>query len=511
MRRSSKTEQLPVRRQVAPGAKPIVAVCVALVLGWLGVVTQAEAQTSPPGTRGAVAVPTAYQGTTQLDNPKADENESAVELQQTPTVQRAPVPVVPPQPFMREVLWSDVIGHRVPDDTPSFFRDSLVQVVARTYLLSRDAADGSKSEAMTGGGWIAYRSGLIGDFLGIGGAYYTSQKIFADPTANGTLLLTTPDQGAISVLGQAYVRARVLDNEFVGGRELIDTPLINPRDNRMVPITYEAATLNSVANADRMYDYSAGYIWNAKLRDSNDFISMSDALAGPGAVDRGAPFAMVRVRPVTGLAVTVMDYNIQDYINTGFAQAEYAFQTPKGTPQWGIGANIIDQQSQGADLLTGLPFETYQASGKGQVKYMGWTAFVAGSATGNQSGIFSPFGTKPNYTDMQQVSFDRANEKAVGASAAYDFGYAFGKQGLTGLSVGTWYSQGWDAIDPLTMVGLPNRSEFDVWLTYRPTEGPLKGFRLRVQYADVWQQGNVRDPASEFRFIVDYTVLFKNR
>jgi hypothetical protein len=50
-----------------------------------------------------------------------------------------------------------------------------------------------------------------------------------------------------------------------------------------------------------------------------------------------------------------------------------------------------------------------------------------------------------------------------------------------------------------------------VWLQYRPTEGPLKGFRLKVQYADVWQQVNVRNPASEFRFIVDYTVLFKNR
>jgi hypothetical protein len=509
MRRSGKTKRIPVLRHVALGLHPVVAV-LAIVLGWLGAVTRSEAQTSPPDAGGAASAPTAYQGTTQLANPKADENETAVEVE-TPSVQRAPVPVVPPQPYMREVPWSDVIGHPVPDDTPSFFRDSLVQVVARTYLLSKDSADGSRSEAMTGGGWIAYRSGLIGDFIGIGGAYYTSQKIFADPTANGTLLLTTPDQGPINVLGLANVRARVLDNEFVGGRELIDTPLINPRDNRMVPITYEAATLNSVPNTDRMYDYSAGYIWNAKLRDSNDFISMSDALAGPGAVDRGAPFAMIKVRPVTGLALTVMDYNIEDYINTGFAQAEYAFQTPKGTPQWGIGANIIDQQSQGADLLTGLPFETYQVSGKGQVKYMGWTAFVAGSATGNGASIVSPFGTKPNYTDMQQVSFDRANEKAVGASAAYDFGYAFDKQGLSGLSAGTWYSHGWDAIDALTTLGLPNRSELDVWLQYRPTEGPLKGFRLKVQYADVWQQGNVRNPASELRFIVDYTVLFKNR
>ena len=52
----------------------------------------------------------------------------------------------------------------------------------------------------------------------------------------------------------------------------------------------------------------------------------------------------------------------------------------------------------------------------------GWTLFVAGSITGDESKIFSQYGTKPNYTDMQQVSFDNANEKAIGGSVAYDFG-----------------------------------------------------------------------------------------
>jgi hypothetical protein len=37
----------------------------------------------------------------------------------------------------------------------------------------------------------------------------------------------------------------------------------------------------------------------------------------------------------------------------------------------------------------------------------------------------------------------------------------------------------------------------------------LKGLRLKVQYANVWQQGNARDTQTEFRFIVDYTVLFR--
>jgi hypothetical protein len=139
--------------------------------------------------------------------------------------------------------------------------------------------------------------------------------------------------------------------------------------------------------------------------------------------------------------------------------------------------------------------------------YAGWTFFVAGSATGDDSKIYSPFGSKPNYTDMQQASFDNAREKAFGGSIAYDLGHAFTV--LSGLSVGSWYSQGWDAINPTTQLAIADRSELDVWLQYRPTEGPFKGFRLKVQYSDVWQDGNRRIDQPEFRAIVDYTILVR--
>ncbi len=137
--------------------------------------------------------------------------------------------------------------------------------------------------------------------------------------------------------------------------------------------------------------------------------------------------------------------------------------------------------------------------------YAGWTLFAAGSVTGDGSKIFSQYGTKPNYTDMQQVSFDNAGEKAIGGSIAYDFGTV----GLPGLSTGAWYTHGWDAINTVTNLAIPNRDELDLWIQYRPTEGPLKGLRIKTQYANVWQQGNVNSNQPEFRFIVDYTVLFR--
>jgi hypothetical protein len=93
----------------------------------------------------------------------------------------------PPQKYMREVYWQK------PEDTPPFFRDSLMQIVARTYLFERQNSNGTTSQAWTAGGWIAYRSGLIGDMFGVQAALYTSQPLFAPAGEGGTKLLT-PDQ-----------------------------------------------------------------------------------------------------------------------------------------------------------------------------------------------------------------------------------------------------------------------------------------------------------------------------
>jgi hypothetical protein len=406
---------------------------------------------------------------------------------------------IPPQPYMNEVYWP-----RFSAETPAFFSESLVQFVSRTYYLTRDNSDGSKSQAWAAGGWLAFRSGLIGDVFGVHAAAYTSQPIFAPFDEGGTKLLAPP-QNSIGVLGQIYGRIQFGDQEFRGGRQLVDTPLINAQDNRMLPNTFEAATIVSLPDTDRKYDYAVGYLWNMKERDSNDFIPMSAALTGNDVVNHGAPFGMLQYRLVPGLSLVAMDYNVQDFINTSFAQLEYDFKQPIGVPNWIIGANVTDQRSVGANLLTGTPFETYQASAKVQMLYSGWTLFVAGSMNGAGSNPISPFGGNPNYTSMQQVTFDNANEKAIGGSIAYEFG-AFG---LSGLSTGVWYTRGWGAINPSTISGIPDRSELDLWIQYRPTEGPLKGFRLKLQYENVWQLGNVRDTQPQLQFIVDYTVLFR--
>lgn len=456
--------------------------------------TTAQAQVRAQGQAPTAAETIASSYTSQLLPPSREEIADQERLSWT-------LKKFPPQPYMSEIYWN------YPQDTPAFFRDALMQLVVRSYSLSRDNSDNSKTNSWAGGGWLAFRSGLIADHFGVHAAYYTSQRLSGPLNEDGAKLLA-PGQNSLGMLGQLYGRIQIIDQEVRAGRQLVDTPLINAQDNRMVPNTFDGVTLVSLPDKERNYDYSAGYLWDVKQRDSNDFISMSDALAGKDVKQtRGAPFAMVKYRPFAGFSTVVSDYYVEDFVNTGFAQMEYDFRQPKNVPNWILGVNVIDQRSVGSTLLATPGFQTYQVSAKVQMAYAGWTFFVAGSATGDDSKIYSPFGSKPNYTDMQQASFDNAREKAFGGSIAYDLGHAFTV--LSGLSVGSWYSQGWDAINPTTQLAIADRSELDVWLQYRPTEGPFKGFRLKVQYSDVWQDGNRRIDQPEFRAIVDYTILVR--
>ena len=58
------------------------------------------------------------------------------------------------------------------------------------------------------------------------------------------------------MLGQIYGRVQFGDLEFRDWRQLVDTPLINAQDNRLLPNTFEAATIVSLPDKERNYDHA---------------------------------------------------------------------------------------------------------------------------------------------------------------------------------------------------------------------------------------------------------------
>src|SRR6266550_5163808 len=113
------------------------------------------------------------------------------------------------------------------------FRDTQFKFNIRTFYLDRDKFDDSDSQAFAIGGWAGAKTGYFLDHISFGLTGYTSQKLIGDKNKDGTLLLA-PRQEGYSVLGEAYVDIRIIDDlNLYAGRKEFDTPFINRNDTRM--------------------------------------------------------------------------------------------------------------------------------------------------------------------------------------------------------------------------------------------------------------------------------------
>jgi hypothetical protein len=223
---------------------------------------------------------------------------------------------------------------------------------------------------------------------------------------------------------------------------------------------------------------------------------------GVNEVDAGTPFGWFRYRPNDNLSFAAENYWVEDTINTGYVEAIYKFPRRTSGPQYELAANLITQNSVGADFLTGSSFFTYQGSARLTVDFGDLDLLFVASTTGKENAINFPLGTKPNYTDLQQLSFDRAGEEAAGLGATLKLD----KIGLKDVTATAFFVWGWDAIDPSTNASLPNEQELDLALRWQPSDDRWKGLSVWARYADVFSTGSARDTQPEFRFIVAYTV-----
>jgi outer membrane porin, OprD family len=178
-----------------------------------------------------------------------------------------------------------------------FFKDTTLDLHPRTYYFVRDNFDGSKNQAWAGGGWLAYHSGLLGNIFHIGANLYTSQPIVAPDNEGGTLLLTS-EQDPINTLGIAYLGAKFWRQDLIVGRQFVDTPLINRRDNRMIPITFEGATIRSDTGKDARFEYITGYLQVSDRATATTLTTFRKA-SGSMKSTRAPPLAGSAIAPTT--------------------------------------------------------------------------------------------------------------------------------------------------------------------------------------------------------------------
>jgi len=407
----------------------------------------------------------------------------------------APPPPPPPAPLER--LFAPLKEKMV--SLPPFLRDTDVKVHFRTYYFNREKPDDSNNEAWAFGGWISYKSGWLFDTFAMGATLYGSAPLYAPEDRDGTLLLK-PGQKGYFVPGEAWGALRYKEYAVLTGyRQLVDQPYINPQDNRMTPNTFEGVTL---AGKVGFVQYFAGFLWNIKPRNSDEFISMSEQAGAPNS-DEGVALAGVRLTPVKGLKIDVSEQYGVDTFNTVYAEGDYLHQINEA---WKVrfGAQFTDQRAVGDALLTSARdkhWNTQQGGVRVQATYRELTLAGAFSITGAGNNIQSPWGSFPGYLSLIDQDFDRANEKAVLIGIAYDFAKV-----ATGLSAHANLAWGWDAINPKTRANAPNQAEYDLTVDYRPAwlyPAFLKGMWFRARTAILDQQ-NAKTLGYQFRLILNW-------
>jgi hypothetical protein len=380
---------------------------------------------------------------------------------------------------------------------PPFLRDTALSLHLRTFYFNRLNPDDTQNEAWAFGGWLAYESGWLWDSFALGAAGYTSLPLYAPDDTPGTLLLKPP-QDPLFVLGQLYGQLRYKEYALLTGyRQLVDDGYVNPNDSRMIPNTFEAATLTGRVGP---IGYNVAYLTAMKPRQEDDFPNMAE-VAGIQGRNRGLVLTRLSSEPFPGLSLYGANYLVPDVFNTAYGNADYRHALTADLA-FRIGVQYTDQRSIGSEFLS--DFQTWNVGIRGDLIWRGLTLGAAFGVTGDDAGLRTPYGSWPGYLAFMETDFNRADEKAWGAGVRYDFDAGDLLPGLQipGLSVFLRYAEGHDRVDPSTNSGLPTTREgnFDIIWNIPWVRGFQ--FRFRNAYTD---RGSGRLQQA-YRIIVNYDI-----
>ena len=374
---------------------------------------------------------------------------------------------------------------------PPFFADTQLEARFRTYYLRKDETTPAIKEAWAIGGSIYYRSGWLADLFAVEIEGFTSQPLYAPNDRGGTLLLE-PVQDGYSVLGIANAKLRYKSFVLTGFRQYLDLPYVNRRDNRMTPNTLESITLTKTKGEIL---FSTGYTWKVKLRSSDEFVSMTEAIGIDK--DRGLAHAGAVWDPNENFHFGAIFGIIPDLYTGTYSEISFAHDFTEEF-EIRLDGQFTYQTDVGKDFLGEVLDENWNVGIRASTSYAGAVFRLGFSITGSKGTVFNSFGSSPSYVDLMQRSFNRADEKAILVSASYDFS----RIGVDGLSVIVNFVAGFDG----ELLGERRRGqELDGTIDYRVKKGLLKNFWLRIRGSWLSEQGSDRD-GTDIRLILRYDI-----
>ena len=450
-----------------------------------------------------------------------------------------------------------------------FFDKARFGYQQRTAYFDRDQQV-SRPRAMGFGGWLYGQTGEIADVLSFGGTYnftlplYSPDNLPPSTEANQyNYILRDPDQSTNSVIGEAYAKVRFGDHAAVFGRQTIrqawylpdvvrfynklDQSMIGPRDVRgMQNIHYEAATYQGRFMNDTVRAY-AGYVWNARQINANDFenvyaaayqttcgklsnrnpqtpcatnVTKVDGSMGGELDSSGAAYVGVQFKPNNNMMVEGSYYNFNNMMNNVYVDLDYVFRLAD-KDYVRVGTQYMYQSGSGDNILSaGQDFSTNYVGLYGELRltpHIVPYAMVGWTGTGQQ--IRSPYSIGPSYLVQRVGENSLAGENTWIAGAIFDFGVF----GAKGLSFDINYGQRTDRqVDPYQknaqgVYGGPtndwNELATDLVYFLPDVAKYMKNFRARVRWAKVEQPGAAAGGGDlmtyDRRFDVHFLMPFK--
>ncbi len=384
------------------------------------------------------------------------------------------------------------LEEKVADAAP-FWRDSRLYFRPRSYYFDRQRENSSDSVAAAYGGWAAFRSGALFDRVRANATLFTTQRAYGPDDKEGTLLLGEGQEG-FWVLGEANL-AVDLSDRFSAKlyRQSFNLPYLNRNDSRMVPNTFEAYTLGG--GRENSWDFLASHVTQMKLRDSDDFVSLTEA-AGFDDVDEPLSVAAASFDLGDNFTVGATYQYSWEFMQTIYGEANAVFDLGSDIGLR-LGAQYTGQESVGDEV--GGDFDTSVYGGKLALSFRNALLTAAFTST-DDARIRNPYGGYPGYLSLMIQSFNRAKEDGWLIGFSYDFA-ALGVPGLSGF---VNYAEG-DTPDGGRFAS-PDQREFDITVDYRFQSRWLRGLWVRARAAMLDQDDDVAgaNDVDDYRIILNY-------
>jgi len=266
--------------------------------------------------------------------------------------------------------------------------------------------------------------------LTLGGTFYISDDVGTRNKNPVKRNLNLPDDA--SVLGEAYLQYYGFDTRFVIGRQKIDTPLANPSDAFMIPVTFEAISLSN--NSIRNLTLNAYYLDRIKNRPDEEFVNVgrftTKRLGMAKSSRRGTGIAGA-VYANKGTKVQGWGYLFDDLFHVAYLQVDYAVPQVWGvTPE--VAGQYIYEGDSGKDFLGEVDVNGFGAKvgGKrGPVSLFFSYNHVASQGSAFRNGaVLAPFSfaTGPLFTNSMVETLENSDTgDAFRISLDYKFRDAF--------------------------------------------------------------------------------------